>query len=160
MKEVTPSEQAAPTPLGANHRGMITDTKMRRIGFVGVRTDRVAETTAFFRGVVGLPAVSTREDWTVTQLPTGPWDFVEVFGSDFGDARLMRSEASGVVVAFFVEDLEEARRDCEAAGVEMLGDTVWADASFDEPSHAGVGWFFVRAPDGNVYVFQQAPDSR
>lgn len=43
----------------------------------------------------------------------------------------------------------------------MLGDTVWADAAaFDEPSYAGVGWFFVRAPDGNLYVFQQAPDSR
>jgi hypothetical protein len=22
----------------------------------------------------------------------------------------------------------------------------------------GVAWFFVRAPDGNIYVFQQAPD--
>jgi len=132
--------------------------KVKRIGFVGVRTDRVAETTAFFRDVVGLPAVSTGEQWTVAQLPTGPWDFLEVFGSDLDDARLIRPEATGVVVAFFVDHLEEARRDCEAAGVEILGDTVWADAAFDNPSYAGVGWFFVRAPDGNVYVFQQAPD--
>jgi catechol 2,3-dioxygenase-like lactoylglutathione lyase family enzyme len=132
--------------------------KVRRIGFVGVRTDRVAETTAFFRDVVGLPAVGTGEHWTVTQLPTGQWDFVEVYSGDFDDGRLIRPETAGVFVAIFVEDLEEARRDCEAAGVEILGETIWAEEAFGNPSYAGVGWFFVRAPDGNVYVFQQAPD--
>lgn len=132
--------------------------KARRIGFVGVRTDRVAETTAFFRDVVGLPAVGTGEHRTVSQLPTGQWDFVEVFGSDFHDERLIHPEAAGVFVAIFVEDLEEARRDCEAAGVEILGETIRADEAFDNPGYAGVGWFFVRGPDGNVYVFQQAPD--
>lgn len=136
---------------------MITDVKVKHIGYVGVRTDRVAETTAFFRDVVGLPAVSTTERWTVTQLPTGPWDLVEVYGSEFEDGRLVRPEAAGVFVAFFVEDLEEARHDCEAGGIEILGETVQADAAFGEPSYAGVGWFFVRAPDENVYVFQRAP---
>lgn len=66
-------------PPRAVERGMITTMKVRRIGSVGVRTDRVAETTAFLRDVVGLPAATTLEDWTVTQLPPGRWDFVEVF---------------------------------------------------------------------------------
>jgi catechol 2,3-dioxygenase-like lactoylglutathione lyase family enzyme len=129
-----------------------------RVGFLGIRTDRVAETTAFFRDVIGLPAVQTKENWTISQLPTGSWDFVEVFGSDFGDDRLIRAEADGVFVAIAVEDIEEARRDCEAAGVEILGETVWAAEAFGNPDSAGVAWFFVRGPDGNVYVFQQMAD--
>lgn len=133
--------------------------RVRRIGFLGVRTDRVAETTAFFRDVVGLAAVGTSESRTVTQLPTGSWDFVEVFRRDFDDERLIPGEADGVFVAILVEDVVEARRDCEAAGVEILGETIWAAQAFENPDYAGIAWFFVRAPDGNIYAFQQAPDS-
>ena len=126
-----------------------------------MRTDRVAETTAFFRDVVGLkPLGGTGEGHTISGLPTGPWDFVEVFAPDFDDERLISSEVDGVFVAFFVEDLEEARRECEAAGVEIIGETVWAAEAFGKPEYAGVGWFFVRGPDGNVYVFQQTLDSQ
>jgi catechol 2,3-dioxygenase-like lactoylglutathione lyase family enzyme len=132
--------------------------KVRRIGFLGVRTDRIAETTAFFRDVVGLPAVATSERRTVTQLPTGRWDFIEVFSTDFDDQRMITPEAVGVFVAIVVEDLEEARRQCESAEVEILGETVWAEQAFGNPDYAGMGWFFVRAPDGNVYVFQQIRD--
>lgn len=132
--------------------------KVRRIGFLGVRTDRVDETTAFFRDVVGLPAAATEESRTVTRLPTGRLDFVEIFSSDFHDERLIPPEATGVFVAIFVDDLEEARRDCTAAGVEILGEIIWAEDAFGNPDYAGVGWFFVRAPDGNVYAFQHVPD--
>jgi len=142
----------------ASGRGTIPCVRVRRIGFLGVRTDKVAETSEFFRDVVGLAPVATGESRTVTKLPTGRWDFVEVFDGDFDDARLIPDEANGVFVAFFVEDIEEARRDVEAAGVEILGETVWADVAFDKPEYAGVGWFFVRGPDGNIYVFQQVPD--
>ena len=135
--------------------------KVLRVGFVGVRTERVAEMTTFFRDVVGLkPLGGTGEGHTISGLPTGPWDFVEVFAPDFDDERLISPEADGVFVAFFVADLEEARRECEAAGVEVLGETVCAAEAFGKPEYAGVGWFFVRGPDGNVYVFQQTPDSK
>jgi hypothetical protein len=33
-----------------------------------------------------------------------------------------------------------------------------ADKAFENPDYSGVAWFFVRAPDGNIYLFQQAPD--
>ncbi len=132
--------------------------KALRVGFLGVRTDRVAETTAFFRDVVGLAPLATSETRTVTQLPSGRWDFLEVFGPDFRDDRMIREEIDGVFVAIVVEDIEEARRDCLAAGVEILGETLWADKAFGNPDYAGMAWFFVRAPDGNVYVFQQVPD--
>ena len=132
--------------------------KAVRLGFLGVRTKRVAETTAFFRDVVGLAAVETSETWTMTQLPTGRWDFVEVFGDDFHDERMIREEIDGVFVAIVVEDIEEARRDCLAAEVEILGETIWADKAFGNPDVSGFAGFFVRAPDGNIYVFQQVPD--
>ena len=132
--------------------------RVRRIGFLGVRTDRVAETTAFFREVVGLRTVATAEARTVTQLPTGALDFVEVFADDFRDARLIPDETEGVFVAFIVEDLEEARGEVEEAGLEVVGDTVWAEEAFSNPNYAGTGWFFVRGPDSNTYVFQQVPD--
>lgn len=118
--------------------------EVKRIGFVGVRTDKVAETTAFFRDVLGLDEKRTDDGWTVSQLPTGASDFVEVFGEEFEDERLIPREVDGVFVAFFVDDLAEARREVEAAGVEITG----------EKSK----WFFVRAPDGRIYVIQQAPD--
>src|SRR5215471_19148802 len=129
--------------------------RVRRIGFLGVRTDRVADTTAFFREVVGLRAVATAESRTVTQLPTGTLDLVEVFADDFRDERLIPEEADGVFVAFIVENLEEARAEVEAAGYEIVGETVWAEEAFSNPNYAGTGWFFVRGPDRNVYVFQQ-----
>jgi len=131
--------------------------KALRVGFLGVRTERVAETTAFFRDVVGLASVATSETRTMTQLPTGKRDFVEVFDLDFSDDRMIRAEIDGVFVGIFVEDIEEARRDCLAAEVEILGETIWADRAFENPDYSGVAWFFVRAPDGNIYVFQQVP---
>ena len=142
----------------ASSHETIASVRVQRIGFVGVRTERVAETTAFFRDVVGLAGVATGESRTVTQLPTGKWDFVEVFGRDFRDERLIPAEVDGVFVAIFVEDLEEARRDCEARGVEILGETIWAEQAFGNPDYAGTGWFFVRAPDGMIYAFQQVAD--
>ena len=132
--------------------------KAIRIGFLGIRTERVAETTAFFRDVVGLAPIATSATRTVTQLPTGKWDLIEVFAEGFSDDRLIRAEIDGVFVAIFVEDIEEARRDCLAARVEILGETVRADEAFDNEEYAGVAWFFARAPDGNIYVFQQVPD--
>jgi hypothetical protein len=63
-------------------------------------------------------------------------------------------------VAFIVQDLEEARSEVEAAGIEIVGATVWAEEAFSNPNYAGTGWFFVRGPDSNMYVFQQVRDEK
>jgi hypothetical protein len=57
-----------------------------------------------------------------------------------------------------VDDIVGAREELVAAKVELIGELVWANELFDDPSMAGFGWFFFRGPDGNVYVIQQ--DSR
>ena len=46
----------------------------------------------------------------------------------------------------------------QVARADRVAETVWADVAFDNPAYAGVGWFFARGPDGNVYVFQQVAD--
>jgi catechol 2,3-dioxygenase-like lactoylglutathione lyase family enzyme len=121
--------------------------KVKRVGYVGVRTDKVAEMTGFFRDVLGLEAVGEQETMTFSRLPTGEFDFAEVFAEGHDDERLMPNGVD-FQIAFIVDDVDEARRECEAAGTEILGDTVRGK---------NISWFFLRAPDGRVYIIEQAP---
>jgi hypothetical protein len=41
------------------------------------------------------------------------------------------------------------------AGIELIGELVWAADVTGDPADHGWGWCFFRAPDGNVYVLQQ-----
>ena len=89
--------------------------KVDRIGFVGTKTENVTEMTAFFRDVLGFEEASTHPNWTVSKLPSGPRDLAEVFGPD-ADENLYPAEASGVVIAFIVDDVVAAREEVLAAG--------------------------------------------
>ncbi len=130
--------------------------KILRVGFVGTRTSKVEETTSFFGDVLGLDVVRADPSWSILQLPTGRFDFFEVYGPEFDDERLAPSDES-LFVAFTVEDLEDARREIVEAGAEA-GDVVWAKEAFDDPDLEGYGWFFFRAPDERTYVIQQVPE--
>lgn len=123
---------------------------------MGTRAHDVPATEAFFRDVLGLGSVRSDPAWSILQLPTGRFDFVEVYGSGFDDDRLAPPGVA-LFVAFVVDDLEGAHAEVRAAGAEA-GDIVWAEQKFQEPAYEGLGWFFVRAPDGNVYCIQQMPD--
>ncbi len=127
-----------------------------RVGFVGTRTEGVESTTSFFRDVLGLDVVKDDPHWSIFQLPTGRFDFVEIYGSSFDDERLAPADVSSFV-GFVVDDVESAHTEVTAAGHEAT-DVVWANEAFSSPSFQGYGWFFVSAPDGNVYVIQQAPE--
>lgn len=37
----------------------------------------------------------------------------------------------------------------------MVSDVIWASELFGGDAYDGFGWFFFRAPDGNVYLLQQ-----
>ena len=132
--------------------------KVKRIGFIGTRTEHVDEMTSFFRDVLGLEERLTRSDWTISQLPTGSFDFAEVYGTDLRDERLLPNDVSVPMVTFVVDDVVAARAEVAAAGIEILGETVWADKAFENPAYEGLAWFFVRAPDGHVYGIEQARD--
>ena len=129
--------------------------RVLRLGYVGVRTPYVEETTAFFRDVLGLEAVGESETVTFSLLPTHRRDLVEVYSPDHDDERMIPSGVD-FMIAFVVDDLEQALAEVRAAGVELVGEVVWAAEAFETPAYEGFGWFFVRAPDGRVYVIVQA----
>ena len=114
--------------------------KVLRVSFVGIRSGNFAPTVDMFRDV----------------LPSGDRDLLEVFGSGDVDERLVPAEFEhGVLVAFAVEDVVSAREELAMAGIEIIGELVWAVDVTGDPADQGWGWCFFRAPDNNVYVLQQ-----
>lgn len=129
--------------------------RVRRISFLGVRTENFDEMTAFVRDVLGLPLSHLDGEWAIFPLESGKRDYFEIYGPGHTDERLMTAASDGPIAAFAVDDLLEARAELEAAGTEMISDVIWASDAFAIPSLEGFGWFFFRAPDGNVYILQQ-----
>ena len=81
--------------------------QVRRIGYVGMRTDYVDAMTSFFRDVIGLEAAGEGETITFQRLPTHRRDLLEVYAQEHRDARLIPDDAD-VVIAFVVDDIREA----------------------------------------------------
>lgn len=131
--------------------------RVKRIGYVGMRTNDVDGMTSFFRDVLGLDAVSDDEMVTFQRLPTHRRDFVEVYAHEYRDIRLIPDEAD-FVIAFVVDDIREAMAEVQSAGLELVNEPVWAAEAFDEPAYGEFAWFWVRAPDGRIYAIQQIPD--
>ena len=128
---------------------------IRRISFVGMKTERFEEMTAFVRDVLGLAPGHKDDGWAVFQLESGDRDLLEVYRPGEYDERLLPAVAAGITIAFAVDDLRAAREELVAAGIEIVVDTVWAAEAFADPGLEGFGWLFFRAPDGNVYAMQQ-----
>ena len=131
--------------------------KVKRVGYFGVRTPHVEEMTSFFRDVLGLESGGGDENVTFTRLPTHRRDLVEVYSPELRDERMIPDDVD-FMIGFVVDDLEQALAEVQAAGLELVNDVVWAAEAFDEPGYEGFGWFFVRAPDGRVYVIEQVAD--
>ena len=123
---------------------------VRRIGFLGTRTDRFSETTRFFRDVLGLGIYYEEPDFAMLSLPGAEHDFVEIIGPDAeGTAFQAATYTTGPVPSFVVDDVAAARAELESAGVDLLDDITWSS------SIEGLGWFHFRGPDGNVYGMMQ-----
>jgi catechol 2,3-dioxygenase-like lactoylglutathione lyase family enzyme len=115
---------------------------VKRLAWLGTRTERSNETTAFFRDTLGLSVVHEEPGFAMLRLPGGDHDYVEVFATDDPDVAFYNT---GPVVGFLVDDVDQARAELEAAGVELIG-------SIERSSRIeGYGWFHFRGPDGNVY---------
>lgn len=105
--------------------------------WLGVRTDRPAETAALYRDLLGLEPFL--EDATSTRFRLGNGTEVHVYGPDDDDHRFF---GSAPVVGLEVDDVATARARMEAAGIEFM----------TEVERAGVSaWCHFRGPDGNVY---------
>ena len=110
--------------------------KVLGLVWVGTRTTAFAETTAFFRDVMGLAVHSTETDFEVLDVPDG--STVEVFGPSSSWNRHLTHPVAG----FLVDDLEGAERELRAAGAEIVLERQGGDDR---------GWLHFRAPDGFVY---------
>jgi catechol 2,3-dioxygenase-like lactoylglutathione lyase family enzyme len=111
--------------------------KVRKIGFVGTRTDRPEAMAAFFEHVLGLEPTHSGDDMWAFRLPDG--SVAEVFGSSLNEHL-----TTGPVAEFQVEDVEAATQELRRAGVQI----VFGPQRSEE---AGLAWTHFRAPDGNVY---------
>ena len=113
--------------------------------------------TRFFRDVLGLESAGRDDTVTFQRLPTHRRDLVEVYAPEHSDIRMIPDEAD-FVVAFVVDDVRAALAEVEAAGLEPVNEPVWAAEAFADPGLGEFAWFWVRAPDGRIYVIEQVPD--
>ena len=111
--------------------------RVRRIGFVGTRTERPEAMAAFLEDVLGLTAEHAGNDMWAFRLPDG--SVAEVFGPSLNEHL-----TTGPVPEFQVDDVEAATEELRRAGVEI----VFGPQRSEE---AGLAWTHFRAPDGNVY---------
>ena len=111
--------------------------EVKGVAWLGVRTSRFDETVKFFGKVLGLKL--SREDHDFAVLKTMNDDAVEVFGPSDKDHKFF---ATGPVVGFLVENVEKARLEMEAEGVEFIGPI---------HHHTKSSWSHFRGPDGIVY---------
>lgn len=116
---------------------------VKGIVWVGTATDRYDEMVTFFRDTLGLSVFHERDDLSILRLRSGEW--VEVFGPS--DPHFQEFDR-GPVVEFLVDDLDAARSELEAKGVEFLTENHgWGDYM----------WTHFRGPDGNVYGITTGP---
>jgi predicted enzyme related to lactoylglutathione lyase len=111
--------------------------RVRKIGFVGTRTERPEAMAAFLEHVLGLTAEHAGDDMWAFRLPDG--SVAEVFGPSLNDHL-----TTGPVPEYQVDDVEAATEELRRAGVEI----VFGPQRSEE---AGLAWTHFRAPDGNVY---------
>jgi hypothetical protein len=90
-----------------------------------------------FEDVLGLRRTHDKPGMAVFALPNG--DTVEVFAADEPDHRHF---TTGPVVGFSVTDIESARTELEAAGLDVLGPV---------QRGGGMAWVHFRGADGHVW---------
>jgi catechol 2,3-dioxygenase-like lactoylglutathione lyase family enzyme len=107
-----------------------------KVAFVGIRSDRLEETVALFRDVIGVPVTRQTDDLVGFRLADGT--ALEIYGpADEFHAFF----TTGPVVAFRVDDFDATRRAMLAAGVHFNGDVQHSN---------GVSWQHFHCPDGTV----------
>jgi catechol 2,3-dioxygenase-like lactoylglutathione lyase family enzyme len=113
--------------------------EVRRLGWLGMRTERFDEMVRLFRDVMHLPVGIEQPGRTMFALPNG--DPIDVFHTSLEQYEWF---PDAPVVGFVVDDVEAGARELEAAGIEV------------NPVQHGDGfmWAHFRGPDGNLYELQ------
>jgi catechol 2,3-dioxygenase-like lactoylglutathione lyase family enzyme len=108
------------------------------VGWLGIRTARANDMSAFYRDVLGLELVA--EDSTSTRFRLGDGTEAHVYTA--GDAE-HEFFGTAPVVGFQVDSFRAAHDALSRAGTEFM---------YPRPQRlGGKAWQHFRAPDGNIY---------
>jgi catechol 2,3-dioxygenase-like lactoylglutathione lyase family enzyme len=113
----------------------------RGIAWAGTRTDRWSETVEMFERHLGMRRRDDHPGIAVFTLENG--DTIEVFTTDEPEHGHF---TTGPVVGFAVDDIDAARAELDAAGIEVLGPV---------QRGGGLAWLHFRGADGNVWELTQ-----
>jgi catechol 2,3-dioxygenase-like lactoylglutathione lyase family enzyme len=116
--------------------------EVRNVRWIGIGTDHYEAMVGFLRDILGLEV--NFEEPTTVEFTTSGGDEVQIMAPGDPYYDFFREHAHGPVPLFEVDDVHSARREFEAAHIEVVGstehDSIWE-------------WIHVRAPDGNLYEF-------
>lgn len=111
--------------------------RVKGLVWLGLRTPNFAETVKLFKDVMGMEMV--RDEAEIAGFKLANTTGVEVYRPEEEFHAFFNS---GPVVAFLVDDVDEARAEMEAAGTEFIGPIQRA---------GNTSWNHFRAPDGTVF---------
>jgi catechol 2,3-dioxygenase-like lactoylglutathione lyase family enzyme len=117
--------------------------QVKGIIWLGVRTGNFDAMVSLYRDIMGLKVSHQEPGFAVMDLPNG--DLVEVFADDSPHNMFFTHPVAG----FLVDDIDAARAEMEAQGIEFIGPT--------EVMEDGYAWAHFRAPDGFIYELTYSP---
>ena len=118
--------------------------KIKGLAWLGTRTSKFAAMLHLYQNVMGMSLTHQEPGFVVLDLPNG--DRVELFG----DESSYNTTFTHPVTGFLVEDIDSARDEMEAQGIEFIGPT--------EKAEDGNAWAHFRAPDGFIYELTYTPN--
>lgn len=118
--------------------------EVKGIVWLGTRTSNFDAMVNLYRDIMGLDVSHQESGFVVMDLPNG--DRVEIFGADSPHNTFFTNPVAG----FLVDDIDAARAEMEAQGIEFIGST--------EVMEDGYAWAHFRAPDGFIYELTYSPN--
>ncbi len=116
---------------------------VKGIVWLGTRTSKFDAMLHLYQNVMGMKITHQEPGFIVMDLPNG--DKVELFGVD----SPYNSDFTHPVAGFLVDEIDAARAEMEAAGIEFFGPI--------ERMEDGYAWSHFRAPDGFIYELTYSP---
>jgi catechol 2,3-dioxygenase-like lactoylglutathione lyase family enzyme len=117
---------------------------VKGIVWLGTRTSKFEGMLHLYQHVMGMQLTHQESGFVVMDLPNG--DKVELFGDD----SPYNSDFTHPVAGFLVDNIDVARAEMEAAGIEFFGPI--------ERTEDGYAWSHFRAPDGFIYELTYSPE--
>ena len=121
-------------------------TKFKGIVWLGVRTKKFDKLLDFYQNKMSLPVVHEASGFKALELPNG--NRIALISEEYKseDSNDYKHFSTGPVVGFLVENIEEAKAEMEAEGIEFIGPIGESDDS---------KWAHFRGVDGNTYELTQ-----